>query len=135
MKTFVLEIITPEKKVFSGEVVSVTVPGTNGEFQVLFNHAPITSTLEIGMIKIVAGEGQTAELYACSGGVVEVHHNKVLILANTIEKMEQIDLGRAESSLARAKQRLAEKGMGQVDVARAELSVRRAMNRISIAKR
>jgi F-type H+-transporting ATPase subunit epsilon len=74
-----LEIITPDKKVFSGEVTSVTVPGTKGSFQVLNNHAPIISTLEDGKVKVRTGQG--VQTFDIKGGVVEVLKNKVIVLA------------------------------------------------------
>jgi F-type H+-transporting ATPase subunit epsilon len=74
-----LEIITPDKKVFSGDVKSVTVPGTNGTFQVLNNHAPIISTLKKGIMKYVtATEGETK--IPVKSGVIEVLKNKVIVL-------------------------------------------------------
>ncbi len=74
-----LEIITPDKKLFSGEVTSVHVPGTAGQFQVLNNHAPIISTLTQGKIKIKSSEG--LKVFDVNGGVIEVLRNNVIILA------------------------------------------------------
>ncbi len=78
-----LEIITPDKKVFAGEARSVTFPGTEGQFQVLDNHAPLVSTLGIGDI-IVEGATTGRQVYRVDGGVVEVLRNKVLVLAEAI---------------------------------------------------
>ena len=75
-----LEIITPDKKVFEGEVKSVQVPGAKGQFQMLNNHAAIISTLVKGQVKIKTNEGET-ETVDVSGGVVEMRNNKVIILA------------------------------------------------------
>jgi F-type H+-transporting ATPase subunit epsilon len=77
-----LEIITPDKKVFAGEVNSATFPGTKGSFQVLTNHAPLISTLAKGKITYVSKEG-TKSLNV-DGGVVEVLHNKISVLAEKI---------------------------------------------------
>jgi F-type H+-transporting ATPase subunit epsilon len=77
-----LEILTPDKKVFEGEVKSVTVPGTMGSFEILNNHAPIISTLEDGKL-IVRGSGKE-DVYLVKGGVVEVLDNKVMVLAEGI---------------------------------------------------
>lgn len=74
-----LEILTPDKKLFSGEVSSVTVPGTLGQFQVLNNHAPIISTLMKGIVKIKSAEGE--KTFEVNGGVIEVLKNKVIVLA------------------------------------------------------
>lgn len=78
-----LEIITPDKKVFSGEVDLIKVPGTLGSFEILKNHAPIISTLEPGNIKVVNNTGET-ELFQIAGGVIEVKQNKIIILAENI---------------------------------------------------
>lgn len=74
-----LDIITPDKKIYSGEVSSVSVPGTGGRFQILNNHAPIISSLLGGKIKVVDSEG-TKE-FDVKGGVVENLKNNVIILA------------------------------------------------------
>lgn len=77
-----LEIITPDKKVFSGEVESVIFPGIKGQFQILKDHAPIVSTLAKGNVVIQAG-GKTQTLVV-DGGVVEASKNKVLVLAEAV---------------------------------------------------
>jgi len=74
-----LDIITPDKKIYSGEVTSVSVPGTGGRFQILNNHAPIISSLLGGKIKVEDSEG-TKE-FEVKGGVVENLKNNVIILA------------------------------------------------------
>jgi F-type H+-transporting ATPase subunit epsilon len=76
-----LEIITPDKKVFAGEATAVTFPGTEGQFQILNNHAALVSTIGKGNI-IVEGNGK--ETFTIDGGVVEVLNNKVLVLAEAI---------------------------------------------------
>ncbi len=77
-----LEIITPDKKVFSGEAAAVTFPGTEGQFQVLNNHAPLVSTLGVGDLTV--DTGSTKQVFRIDGGVVEVLKNKVLVLAEAI---------------------------------------------------
>ncbi|MCK5028925.1 MAG: ATP synthase F1 subunit epsilon [Bacteroidales bacterium] len=77
-----LEIVTPDKKIFSGKVNSVQVPGSKGSFAVLEFHAPIISILEKGRIKVT--EGSAESFYEISGGVVEVKDNNVIILAESI---------------------------------------------------
>ena len=77
-----LEVITPEKKVFEGEVISATFPGANGSFQVLKNHAPLISTCTTGVVKVkTLIEEKT---FTIDGGVVEVLKNKVVLLAESI---------------------------------------------------
>ena len=75
-----LEIISPDNKLFSGEVVSVKVPGSKGSFEILNNHAPIISTLEKGIISILTGEGKRTS-FEIEGGVIESKKNKIIILA------------------------------------------------------
>ncbi len=77
-----LEIYTPDQKVFEGQVDSATFPGSKGSFQVLNNHAPLISTLEKG--KVVYKSNNSREEVIISGGVVEVLNNKVILLAETI---------------------------------------------------
>jgi F-type H+-transporting ATPase subunit epsilon len=77
-----LEILTPESKVFEGQVDSATFPGTKGSFQVLNNHAPLISTLDRG--KVVYVTKNIEEELFIGGGVVEVLHNKVVLLAESI---------------------------------------------------
>jgi len=77
-----LTIITPDKKVFEGEVSSVHVPGTSGQFQILNSHAPIISTLINGKVKVKAKEG--TQVFDVKGGVVEVLDNKITLLAESV---------------------------------------------------
>jgi F-type H+-transporting ATPase subunit epsilon len=75
-----VEILTPEKKLYSGEVNLVKVPGTKGSFEILKKHAPLISTLGKGKIKIIDMKDQPA-FFDISGGVVEVHKDIITILA------------------------------------------------------
>lgn len=77
-----LSIMTPDREVYTGEVSSVTVPGTLGMFQVLENHAPIISILSNGTIKVKTSEG--VKTFEAQGGVIEVLNNKIIILAEQI---------------------------------------------------
>lgn len=129
MKEIFVEIITPSKSAYKGQVISITVPGTLGNFQVLYNHAALLSSLEIGKIQIEDATGQHFE-FATSGGTVEVRDNKVLILADSVESAEEIDVERAKRAIVRVKERLATRGKGDVDILRAELALQRAVNRM-----
>lgn len=77
-----LEIVTPDTKVFEGEVVAATFPGVDGSFQVLNNHAPLVSTLAKGII--VYRDKEDEHEVIVDGGVVEVLHNRVIVLAEGI---------------------------------------------------
>lgn len=76
-----LEIITPDKKIFDGEINSIKVPGSKGSFTVLNNHAPIISTLERGVITIVTKSSKTEEIKIASG-IIEVKKNNIILLAD-----------------------------------------------------
>lgn len=75
-----LEIITPDKKVFSGEIKSAVLPGTEGKFGVLNKHASMISTLKKGKIKIIDNKQQT-HTFEINGGVAEMHANNLTVLA------------------------------------------------------
>ena len=80
-----LELLTPAKNVFSGEVKLVKLPGTTGSFEIMNNHAPIISALTEGELKVVTESDETLR-YTTSGGVVEVKNNHVIILAESISQ-------------------------------------------------
>ena len=75
----ILEIITPEKKAFEGEVTSVKFPGISGGFEILNNHAPIISALGKGDIRVITADKKT-ENFAINGGVIEMQNNKIIVL-------------------------------------------------------
>ncbi|MDR2887561.1 MAG: ATP synthase F1 subunit epsilon [Bacteroidales bacterium] len=79
-----IEIITPEKKVFEGDINSVRVPGKKGSFQVLKNHAPIVSTLDNGPVVMTDMQGNES-VYEINGGVIEVKANKIVLLADSVK--------------------------------------------------
>ena len=76
-----VEIITPDAKLFEGEVNSIKLPGTNGGFEILNNHTPIISTLTVGKISVASGNGQK-ESFEIKGGVIEMQNNKIIVLAD-----------------------------------------------------
>jgi len=80
-----LEIITPDKKIYSGSVRSVRVPGQKGSFQILKDHAPVISTLDKGPV-VIADEQGLETRFLISGGVVEVKQDKVILLADAVVK-------------------------------------------------
>lgn len=77
-----LQVITPDKLAYEGEVTAVTVPGSAGSFQILKDHAAIVSTLEDGKVIITSGNGE--EVINIKGGVVEVKDNNIIVLAEGI---------------------------------------------------
>ncbi|MBN1302357.1 MAG: ATP synthase F1 subunit epsilon [Melioribacteraceae bacterium] len=134
MKTLNIDVITPSKVVYSSQANSVTIPGSAGSFQVLYNHAPILSTFETGIVKIEENNG-TVYRFATGGGTVEVLKNKVLLLAESFERPEEIDVKRAREAMERARRRLSKEAqqVEKVDLARAEAALKRAVNRLKLS--
>lgn len=79
-----IEIITPDRKIFEGDIRSIRVPGKKGSFQVLKDHAPIISTLDNGPVIIVDQDGKESR-YEIGGGVIEVKMNKIILLAESVK--------------------------------------------------
>ena len=79
-----VEIITPDYKVFEGDIKSIRVPGEKGSFQVLKDHAPIISTLENGPV-IIVDNADVVTTYEINGGVIEVRMNKIILLAESVK--------------------------------------------------
>jgi len=126
-----LEIVTPEKSLFSGAVDKVTVPSTRGYLGILPGHAPLLAELGIGNITYKIGTRE--ELLSCCWGFVEVLPERVVVLAQTAEAASDIDVNRAEQAKSRAEQRLASKDPS-LDFARAELAMLRAVSRLDAAR-
>ena len=131
MPTFQLEIVTPEKTVYSGEVEQLRAPGTEGGFGVLAGHHPMLASLRIGEMVFSEGE-QGPKSVAISGGFAEVRRDRVTVLAETAEFAQDIDVNRAEAARDRAREMLTRKQEQQIDEARANLALARAMNRLRI---
>lgn len=79
----ILDILTPEKSIYTGEITLVKVPGSKGSFEVMENHAPIISSLDKGELKIIPKEGSEI-FYQIEGGVIEVNNNKAIVLVEKI---------------------------------------------------
>lgn len=75
-----IEIVTPDKNIYSGEVSLATFPGSDGKFGIMNNHAPMVATLKKGEIKVI-DQSSNEHLFQVNGGVVEVNHNKIIVLA------------------------------------------------------
>ncbi|MDE2703592.1 MAG: F0F1 ATP synthase subunit epsilon [Gemmatimonadota bacterium] len=131
MPAFALEVVTPERVAYSGQVASLQAPGSEGSFGVLAGHIPLLTSLQIGRLRFVEEDGNEIQM-AISGGFVEVGREQVAVLAETAERVEEIDVARAEAARQRAEERLARAREERVDVARAEAALARAINRIRI---
>jgi len=130
-KSIKFEVVTPEKVVFSADIDYVVVPAALGYLGVLPNHAPLVTALDIGVIKFKQ-EGKTKKM-AISGGFMEVINNKAVVLADTAEMGEKINLSRAEEAKERARMRITEHS-ADLDLRRAELALKRAISRIKAAQ-
>jgi F-type H+-transporting ATPase subunit epsilon len=126
-----LEIVTPDKLMFSGTVDRVTVPSTKGYLGILPGHAPLLAELGVGTISYVIGDRE--EMITCFWGFMEVLPDRVVILAQTAEMASAIDINRAEQARSRAEKRLSSKDPA-TDYARAELAMLRAIARLDAAK-
>ena len=133
-KTFTLEVITPDRRVFSDDrIVSVTLPGIVGYFGVLANHEALMTALAIGALDYRRADG-SVDAMALTGGFVEVFDNKVTVLADVAEKREEIDLERAERAVQRAQERIASRAQ-DIDLERARIALMRALNRLNVARK
>jgi F-type H+-transporting ATPase subunit epsilon len=123
--------VTPERVLLSEEVRAIRVPGVAGSLGVLAGHAPLMTALSVGVIKVTHTNGDE-EFIATSGGFLEVTRQKVIVLADTAERAEDIDISRVESAIAQAKADL--QGGGAVDYDEASEALQRAMNRVKVAQ-
>lgn len=130
MADFQLDIVTPEKRVYSGAVQRFQGPGTEGSFGVLARHAPLLTSVKTGQIAFLDEKGKARRM-ATSGGFVEVGNNQVTVLAETAEFAEEIDVARAQAARSRAQERLEKQEEG-VDVARTQAALARALNRLRV---
>ncbi|MDP1510270.1 F0F1 ATP synthase subunit epsilon [Paenibacillus sp. CMAA1739] len=128
MSTYLLEIVTPERLVYTEQVNSISVRGSEGDLGILPGHLPLVTPLKIAPVRIKIG-GQT-EVIAVNGGFIEVRKDKVVILAESAERSEDIDVERARAARERAELRLQSK-QDQIDHHRAEVALQRALNRLN----
>lgn len=131
--TFFFEITTPERTVFSAEVVQVSLPTRDGEITVLAHHLPIVSLLKSGELRIVPKSGDTM-MMAVSGGFIEVQGNKVIVLADTAEHAHEIDEERAERARARAQELMADH-QDEESSATATAELEKNLARLHVARR
>jgi len=125
-----LEIVTPQKKVFSENVDFLVAPGSEGELGILPKHAPLITSLNIGIMRVEQDKKYTR--IVVTGGFMEVRDNRVTVLANAAERADEIDVQRAEAARQRAEERLASKSE-DIDLLRAELALKRALMRLKAA--
>jgi F-type H+-transporting ATPase subunit epsilon len=128
-----LEVVTPEKQVVNDLAQIVMAPGSMGEFGVLAGHTPFMTSLNTGAIHYRDENGKERFVFV-SGGFAEALPDKVTVLADSAERMEDIDVERAKAAVVRAEKRLAEdRAKEKIDIARARAALDRALVRIRIA--
>jgi F-type H+-transporting ATPase subunit epsilon len=128
-----LQIVTPERVVFEeGDVASVTITGSQGEMTILPSHAPLMTELRPG--PLVFRKGNDEVDVALSGGFLEVREDKVVVLADTAERSDEIDQARAEEARRRAQEQLASRE-GEMDIALVMAAMERAQARLRVVER
>ncbi|MFA6055262.1 MAG: F0F1 ATP synthase subunit epsilon [Thermodesulfovibrionales bacterium] len=126
-----LEIVTPYGLILSEDVDEVTCTGSEGDFGVLPGHVPFFTTLKVGMI--VYKKGNATKYVFVNWGYAEVSSERVMILADSAEKAEDIDVERAKAAMKRAEERL--RKIEEFDFARSTSSLERAVMRAQIAEK
>ncbi|MGL5152549.1 MAG: ATP synthase delta/epsilon chain alpha-helix domain-containing protein [Clostridium sp.] len=127
--TFTLKIITPDKEIFNGEVISFNTETLNGRYEFLAHHASSIITTKPTISSYKVSEGVIERLFT-STGIVKVKNNVVILCCDAAERPEEIDLSRAEAAKERAEARLHEPSKNDVD--RAKVALARAMTRLDI---
>lgn len=128
-----LEIVTPERMAFSGNVEEVTIPGTEGEFGVLRGHEALLSSVDIGQLNFTRNNKKV--YFAVNTGYAEVTSNKVTILIETAERSDQIDVNRARKAKDNAEDRLAKITKDNEEYEKMRAALARAITRISVAEK
>ena len=132
MSTVKLDIVTAERLVFSDDIDGIVAPGVEGQLGILPHHAPLMTMLEPGELQVRKG-GEELSL-AVSGGFLEVRPDRVIVLADTAERVEEIDIARAEEAKRRAQERLSHR-TPEVDATRAEAAIRRSLARLKVVEK
>jgi len=127
-----LEIMTAERELYSEDVDVVVAPGADGQLGILPHHAPLLTLLEPGEL-MVRKDGEE-DYIAVTGGFLEVMADRVVVLADAVERAEEIDEARALEAMRRAQERL-ESQTSDIDLQRALASIRRAQARLKVARR
>src|SRR5436853_7498817 len=126
-----LEVVTPERRVLSESVNSVTVPGRNGEMQILPGHAALISELQTGVLAY-NHDGTTLQLHV-SGGFIEVNNDRVSVLAEIAERPEEIDAARARLAREHTEKQLGSWSGTEEDFEKARAKLARSMVRLQLA--
>lgn len=133
--TIKCEIASQDRLVYEGDADIVVLPGIEGEMGILPNHAPLLTTLGMGVIKVRLGDAE--EVFTVTGGLAEIQPEIITILATAAENIEEIDISRAEAARERAQELLAE-GPSALEIDRykaIEAALRRSDLRLNAVKR
>lgn len=130
-KTLTIDIVTPERRALSQEVEEVVLPGAEGSFGVLPEHEPLVAALRPGMLKIMAGGAET--VYAIGGGYAEITRTKVIVLADTADRADEIDIVAAQQAHSRALAQL-KQGVKGAEMDQAEVSLKKALAQLQVAE-
>ena len=127
-----LSIVTPERLVLSEDVDQVNVPGVEGDLGILYDHAPILTTMRAGRFsyELLGEQGRETIRMIVSGGYLEVTDNRVIVLAESVEFLDEIDKERAKASLAKAEEALANTDLSDDEFAEAQDRLFRAIARL-----
>jgi F-type H+-transporting ATPase subunit epsilon len=129
--TFYLEVVTQERIFFSGNVEMITVPAVDGSLGILPGHDAMVTVIETGELKFK--ENGNWKIAAISNGYTEIMPEYVIILADSVEWPEEIDIKRAQEAKERAEERLRQK-QSQMEYLRSQFAVRRALTRLKVTK-
>lgn len=139
MATIKLEIVSPDKVVYTADISMLIVRSTGGELGILPNHAPLVTGLVPHAMRVRLGADRDEQLIAVAGGFMEVTPQKITVLATAAELPIDIDINRAQQAMERAKKRIAEFHNGSatinedIQVKRAEFALQRAVARLRAA--
>lgn len=129
-----VQLVTPERKLFSTEAVEITLTGALGQMTVLPGHIPVVTALEPGPLVIKKANG-TTEVYAVGGGVAQIDRDMITVLAEVAEAAEEIDPARAEKARDQAMKLMQEQSAYDETFAETQAAVARATARLTISKR
>jgi F-type H+-transporting ATPase subunit epsilon len=129
------KIVTPEKTIYENEIFQVTIPTTEGEITILPNHIPLISVLKAGDLRFKDSNGE--QHMAVSGGFVEVQgKNQIVILADHAQRVEDIDIDKAEEARKRAQEQMEKlKNTEDVDFTKLQAIIDRELNKLKVAKK
>jgi F-type H+-transporting ATPase subunit epsilon len=128
-----VDIVTPERIIYSGEADAIIAHGVEGELGILPHHAPLITLLQPGELTLRKGEEEVC--MAIYGGFLEVRPDRVIVLADAAQRSEEIDVSRAEAAKRWAEQHLADRNSSEVDRAQAEAALRQALASLKVVEK